>query len=127
MRRRASGLLMPLLIGLALHGCKSRDWNEEIVDIRGSTDCILIVFEEGVDPEAIERFFNQHVRVEYPGDNGGWRFREGLISNVRRSTPAREAYEVCFAPDADRALRAEIRNEIEAAPEVSQVEMVQMK
>lgn len=112
-------------MGLAFAvGCRFGEYENETVDLRHSDECLLVVFEGGVPHQQIESFEDEFVKLAEPGTTGEWTFREGLISAIRRRVPRHEAYEYCFAPEADAALRATIRGEIEGAPIVLRVETV---
>lgn len=115
--------LLPLLVNRA---CWPSDRSQEMVDLRRSDDCVLVVFHEWVGPDEIGSFFRAHVHAQGSSLERGWYFRSGLISLIRRSADP-ESYEICFSPGSSEGLREQIRTEFAAAPEVRRVETVQIE
>jgi hypothetical protein len=108
---------------LPYSACRPSERSQEMVNLRRSDDCVLVIFHKWVWPDEIVSFFKVNVHAKEPAPGGGWTFRSGLISLIRRSAHL-ESYEICFSPGSSEGLRQQIRREFAAAPEVHRVETV---
>jgi hypothetical protein len=115
---RSPGFATLLLVAL---GCGSEP---EPVTLRGHTDeCALVVFESSAGNEELSNLLEQHTTINAEDGKSFWH-REGIRSVIKRGYDSKEAYEVCFEPDASAALRNSIVHDMSRSPGVEEVRRI---
>jgi len=111
---RNSGLVISMCLAFPLLSC----WNQEEYewrDLKGGTDCFVVLFHEAVEPREIFEFLQKKTNSSTPHPSGGYYPRDGIAGFVSHRVQGHAGYEICFAPAVTAENRAAILDDMAGA------------